>query len=126
LQFRRYANRLVVRDSAGLLLYDASNVQPAKANYSEIGILESYACWGSAYLLGDLAARGIDADAFCQQHQATLEQNDSLGALTPLYRNGVAIRMVSQRLETIYAAFHHLRETVRTKYLNLPEASLRK
>jgi urease accessory protein len=126
LQFRRYANRLIVRDSAGLLLHDASNVQPALANYDEIGILEGGACWGSAYLLGDLAAWRIDADAFCQAHQATLEQSDSLAALTPLYRNGVAIRMVSQRLETIYAAFHHLRETVRTKYLHLPEASLRK
>lgn len=130
LQFRRYTNRLVVRDSAGLLLYDASSIQPANANiapsYDEIGILDDYPCWGSAYVLGDLAAWGIDPDAFCQAHQPALEQSDAIGALTPLYRNGVAVRMVSQRLETIYAAFHHLRETVRTKYLHLPEASLRK
>lgn len=131
LQFRRYANRLTVRDSAGLLLHDASTIQPALHQYDEIGILEGYACWGSAYLLGDLAAWGIDAEAFCQAHQPALDQrdfvaHDSLGALTPLYRNGVAARIVSQRLETIYAAFQHLRETVRTKYLNLPEASLRK
>ncbi len=62
LQFRRYANRLIVRDDRGLLLHDAAAIQPAATDLDALGVLEGYTAWGSAYLLGDLASRGIDAD----------------------------------------------------------------
>jgi urease accessory protein len=126
LQFRRYTNRLVVNDQDGLLLYDVATVEPQQNDFDRIGLLEGFSCWGSAYLLGDLKAWNIDAADFSAAHQALLNRPDAVGALSPLYRNGIGVRMVSHRLETIYAAFHELREVVRTKYLQLPAARLRK
>ena len=126
LQFRRYINRIVVRDEKGLLLHDAATIEPAQTTLEAVGVLEGYRCWGSAYLLGDLAGRGIDAAAFCETHAVLFERPDALGSISPLYRNGIGVRMVSQRLETLYAAFHGLRQIVRTQYLGLAEAPLRK
>ncbi len=126
LQFRRYTNRLTVRDAQGLLLYDAANMEPELVQQDELGILEGYSCWGSAYLLGDLAGRGIDAAAFCAQHQMMFAAEGALGGLSPHYRSGVTARMLSQRLDTIYTAFHGLRDSIRAEYLKLPDATLRK
>lgn len=126
LQFRRYANRLIVRDDHGLLLHDAATIQPTEQDLEAVGVLESYTAWGSAYLLGDLAARGIDVEAFCAAQQDLFQIRDGIGALSPLYRNGGAARVIARRLETIYAAFHGLRERVRTQSLGLPSAPLRK
>lgn len=124
LQFRRYANRLVVRDDAGLLLYDSAEIESARDDLTAIGRLEGHACWGSAYLLGDLTGRGIDAAAFCAAHQPLFE--DKLGGLSPLHRGGVCARLLSAQIEPIYATFHHLRAIVRTQHLGLPETPLRK
>lgn len=124
LQFRRYANRLTVRDEAGLLLYDSADIEPARADLTAIGRLEGHACWGSAYILGDLAARGIDAAAFCAAHQPLFE--GALGGLSPLYREGIAARMLSDQVENIYTVFHALRALVRTRHLGLRDAPLRK
>jgi len=126
LRFSRYVNRLTVRDEAGLLLYDAADIEPARDNLNAIGRLENYACWGSAYLVGDLAAWNMNAAAFCEAHRDLLEREDAIGGLSPLYRNGLCARMLSQRLETIYTAFHDLRQIMRTRYLGLPHAPLRK
>lgn len=126
LQFRRYVNRIVVRDATGLLLYDAAQIEPALTQLDAVGILEGHACWGSAYLLGDLQARGIDPAAFCTAHQSIFQRDDALSALSPLYRNGISARIVSDRLETIYAAFRDLRDIIRRQYLKLPDAPLRK
>lgn len=126
LKFRRYSNRLVVRDSAGLVLYDNAVLEPACTDFNAIGRLEGYACWGSAYLLGDLEARGINPAEFCQTHQSVTQVEGALGSLSPLYRNGVVARMVSPRLETIYKVFGELRNLTRTQYMKLPPAILRK
>lgn len=126
LAFRRYANRLTVRDADGLLLYDAANLEPLHDSLNTIGRLEGYTCWGSAYLVGDLARHRIDAPAFCEAHRELLEREASLGGLSPLYRNGLVARMLSNRLETIYAAFHDLRAVLRTQYMGLPHVPLRK
>lgn len=126
LAFRRFANRLVVRDADGLIVYDAADLDPTRADLTATGRLEGYACWGSAYLIGDLAAYGIDAAAFCAAHRGLMTREDALGELSPLYRNGLSARMVSQRLESLYAAFHELRAVVRTQYLGLADAPLRK
>jgi urease accessory protein len=126
LQFRRYASRIVVRDSAGLLLYDAADIEPSRGDLTAIGTLEGYPCWGSANLVGDLQAWHIDAMAFCETHRSVLEREGAIGGLSPLFRNGVCVRMVSRRLETIYAAFHELRAVLRTQYMGLPDAPLRK
>lgn len=124
LQFRRYANRLIVRDDAGLLVYDSADVEPEHEELTSIGRLEGRACWGSAYVVGDLEARGIEAAAFCAAHQPLFEA--TVGGLSPLYRNGVCARMVSDQVESIYAAFHELRGLIRTGYLGLRDAPLRK
>lgn len=130
LQFRRYRNRVTVRDGEGLLLHDAATIQPSLPyggqDMDASGVLEGYTAWGSAYLLGDLAGRGIDAEAFCASHQDLFKMDEGIGALSPLYRNGVGARVIARRLETVYAAFHGLREVVRTRYLGLPAAPLRK
>jgi len=126
LQFRRYINRLVVQDSEGLLLYDNAVIEPAHNDLDALGRLEGYACWGSAYVLGDLAAWNIDAAAFCEAHHGMFTAEGAIGGLSRLYRNGLAVRMVSQRLETIYTAFHGLRDTLRTQHLGWPDAPLRK
>jgi urease accessory protein len=126
LAFRRYANRLTVRDTDGLLLYDAANLEPAQESLNSIGRLEGFTCWGSAYLVGDLARYQIESAAFCEAHRGLFERESALGGLTPLYRNGLMARMVSDRLETIYAAFHDLRALIRTQYMGLPHAPLRK
>src|SRR5690606_32958244 len=94
LQFRRYENRIIVRDAAGLLLHDTALIEPARNDLDAVGVLEGYSCWGSAYLLGDLAGRGIEAQAFCAAHQGIFARGDALGALSPLYRNGISARMV--------------------------------
>lgn len=126
LQFRRYSNRIKVCDADGLLLYDASDMQPEREAFGQIGKLEGYACWGSAYLLGDLKAWNIDPAVFCNAHKQIMEGEDAIGGLSALYRNGVYARMLSHRLETIYSAFHDLRSVLRTQYMGLPETPLRK
>ncbi len=126
LQFRRYANRIVTRDDAGLLLYDAAQIEPARSDLDAPGVLEGGSCWGSVYLLGDLGAWGIDAANFCEANQRLLERPDALGALSPLRRGGFGGRMVSGRLEPIYAAFGQLRGMIRRRYLGLADAPLRK
>lgn len=126
LRFRRYSNRIVVRDAAGLVLYDAADIQPARDDLNAIGRLEGYPCWGSAYIVGDLKAWNIDALKFCQTHRSLLERSGAVGGLSSLYRAGMCVRMLSQRLETIYAAFLELRAVLRAQYMGLPDAPLRK
>jgi urease accessory protein len=126
LRFRHYLNRLTVRDDTGLLLYDTSDIQPEQTDLSTIGRLEGYTCWGSAYLVGDLEGQQIDSRSFCESHHNMLEREGAIGSLSALYRNGLYARMLSYRLETIYSAFNALRSLIRTQYLGLRDAPLRK
>lgn len=126
LRFRHYANRIIVRDTNGLVLYDAADLEPARDDLNAMGRLEGYVCWGSAYIVGDMQAWNIDALAFCEAHRGLLERDKSLASLSNLHRAGMSARMVSQRLETIYAAFNDLRAVIRTQHMGLPDAPLRK
>lgn len=126
LQFRRYASRTIVRDEQGLILFESSDLEPASDDLATLGRLEGYPCWGSAYLVGDLDAWGINAETFCAAQLAGMHRADSIGAVTRLHRNGLCARVVSQRLESIYAAFEDLRAALRTHYLGLAHAPLRK
>lgn len=123
LQFRNYQNRLIVRDAAGLLLYDTARVIPAEQKLERIGWLEGYRCWGSFYVLGDL--KQLDAGQFCRDYGERLTTASSIGALSPLHRNGFSARMLSMHLETITQAFEDLRQTVRG-CLGIGDAKLRK
>lgn len=126
LQFRRYANRIIVRDSGGLLVYDAADIEPALHDLNALGRLEGYPCWGSAYLVGDLQAWNIDVAAFCEAHKDAFEREGVIGGISSLYRGGVCARMVSSRLESIYTAFDEVRTALRTGCLGLSSAGLRK
>lgn len=126
LRFRRYAAKLTVRDSSGLLLYDSLQVQPQTENMAQLGLLERYPCWGSWYLVGNLAGRQANPADFCQRYQAQLNNDESIGSLSLLHRNGVAGRMMSARLTPIVEAFEQLRQAVRAEVLGLPAAPLRR
>ncbi|MBK8031677.1 MAG: urease accessory protein UreD [Chloroflexi bacterium] len=128
LQFRRFANRTRVSDARGLLVYDAADIQPAQLDLDALGRLEGYPCWGSATLVGDLAAWGLDAAALATETAAALSQlpkRDGIGGASLLARNGLSVRVLSQRLETIYEAFSALRLRVRDLCLH-STAPLRK
>ncbi|MBZ0283258.1 MAG: urease accessory protein UreD [Anaerolineae bacterium] len=126
LRFRRYANRLVVRDAIGLLLYDTADIQPMQLDLTVVGRLEGFTCWGSLYLVGDLEKWNMNPTAFCEAHRGVLECEGAIGSISSLYRNGLCVRMLSNRLETIYKVFDELRAVVRTQYMNLRDAPLRK
>jgi urease accessory protein UreH len=115
-----------VRDSNGLLLHDIADIQPGKTDLKAVGRLEGYSCWGSVYLVGDLAKWNITPLAFCEAHQSVMNCEGAIGSISPLYRNGLHARMLSERLETIYKAFYELRSIIRTQYMRLPDAPVRK
>lgn len=126
LRFRRYNNHLMVRDSVGLLLHDTADIQPALSDLTAVGRLENQSCWGSLYLVGDLEKWHINPVAFCEAHRGIFEHENVIGSISPLYRNGFCVRILSNRLETIYKTFDTLRSVIRTQHMNLMDAPLRK
>ncbi|MEZ4831142.1 MAG: urease accessory protein UreD [Caldilineaceae bacterium] len=126
LEFTNFASKIVARDEDGLLLYDAMRCRPDQGNVLDLGLLEDHPCWGSWYLLGDLTAWNINAADFCTRHQDTFARPGAFGSISPLARNGIAARMVAQRLSPIYAAFEDLRAVVRNRHLHRPTTALRK
>lgn len=126
LAFRRFVSRNIVRDADGLILHESARLGPAASALTAVGRLEGYACWGSAYLVGDLAARGIEAATFAETHKTIFERDGVLTAASPLHRNGIGVKVLSQHIESIYAVFNELRAVLRTRYLHLPAAPLRK
>jgi urease accessory protein len=107
--FRRYRSHLRVRDEQGWLLYDANHIEPATQDVQRLGIVDGFTCWGSLYLVGDLEQRGIHVEQFCQTYAEGLSGSTHQGGISLLPRNGIAVRVLSQRLETIYALFTELR-----------------
>jgi urease accessory protein len=108
LKFRRFQNQIRVDDSQGLLLLDLVDFQPKPEDLQRIGLLDGYAAWANWYLLGDLAAWGIDAEAFCQANQE-INSSHGIGSVSSLYRNGLSARVLSNRLEMIEQSFEKLR-----------------
>jgi urease accessory protein len=125
LQFRRYANRISVRDCNGLILYDSADYSPEEGDLTQPGLLDNRPCWGSWYVLGDLARFGIDADSFCQSHPLRWD-DEAFGSLSALHRSGIGARMVSRSLSPIYEAFTGLWQAVRTQHMGLPASTIRK
>jgi hypothetical protein len=77
--------------------------------------------------VGDLASRGIDAAAFCARLQVEFEDSDdAIQGISALYRNGIVVRVLSRRLETIYSRFRQLWSQVRSCHLGLRASPLRK
>jgi urease accessory protein len=125
LEFRRYANRLIVRDCDGLILYDNVDYAPVNGDLTRLGLFDDRPCWGSWYVLGDLARLGIDTEAFCQSHTLRWDE-DAFGSLSALHRNGIGARMVSRSLAPIYEAFTELWQIIRTQHMGLPVSTIRK
>jgi urease accessory protein len=124
LQFRRFKNQIRVEDSCGLLLFDSIDLRPSPDDLQKLGLLDGFAAWGSWYLLGDLAAWGIDAAAFCQANQE-LSNPHGIGSISRLYRNGLSARFLSNRLEFIDKHFEGLRKGFR-EAIQRPYTALRK
>jgi len=129
LQFRRFANRLIVRDEDGLLAFESAVIEPASMDMNALGRLDGFSCWGTAIIAGDMAAWGGDIQRFVLEFNALLANvlpvKDGIGGISPLHRGGLSVRVLSHRLETIYAVFAALRDYLRT-ILNIPVAPLRK
>ena len=107
LQFRRYANRLIVRDETGLICTTPQASNPHRMKFDTVSVFWKAIPAGAApTCLATSKAHGIDAAAFCAaQHAADCPSVQICSARsTPLYRNGIGVRLLSQRLETIYAA----------------------
>jgi urease accessory protein len=123
LNFRRFKNRVVVRDADGLLLYEQQDITPQTQNLARLGILDHQRCWASWYLLGDLARFGVEPQAFCE---AYTPPGDVMGSATRLARDGVNVRLLGAYWSPVATALDALRRTVRTDYMNLPATDLRK
>jgi urease accessory protein len=127
LAFRRFRSRLTVRDQAGLLLVDAVDYAPDPGDAARPGLLDGGPCWGSWYLLGDLAGRGVDATAFCTAHQAALEATPgAVAGISPLWRGGVTARALAPTTAPLYAAFSLLWAAARAEMMGLPAGVIRK
>jgi urease accessory protein len=125
LEFRRYANRLTVRDDQGLLVYDNLRYEPQAGDLTRLGLFDGYPCWGSWYAVGDL--RGLNAAAFCEAYQSMLPDNDqSLAGISTLHRSGIGARVVAKSLAPIYTTFTQLWQDIRAEVLHLPTTVLRK
>lgn len=124
LQFRRYFNFIEVCDERGLLLYDRTDYSPQPTDLHQTGLLDGFASWGSWYAFGDFAKRDIDVMQFCQT-QLLFEGEHVLGSLSPLHRNGISARIMSNRLEAIETGFEHLRQAMR-QALKMPYFRIRK
>lgn len=143
LDFTRYQGLLKAFDEKGLLLYDAFCLQPHKPHkphFRRLGILEEYPCWGSLYLLGDFAGnfRDLDEPKNVREGNQKLEalfemampllnrQGESLGGISLLHRNGLAMRMVAQNTHLIQSAFQTVWNLLKTEILGLKTIHLRK
>lgn len=124
MQFRHLRNHIEVTDDKGLILYDSMDFRPTPTDISRTGVIESYRAWGSWYVLGDLAGRKINVPEFCQQVN-NLTYEDGLASISELHRNGIAYRILANRLESLDKAFEHLRGEIR-QAMGIPFLRLRK
>lgn len=127
--FRRLVNRTIVSDADGLLLYESFTLEPANFDLDMSGRLEGYSCWGSATLLGDFQAWGLDGEALVSEFApmlGNLNWQEGIGGVSLLARGGLTARVISHRLETIYTLFSQIRLCVRALCFGQPGAPLRK
>jgi urease accessory protein len=122
LNFRRFKNRVVVRDAYGLLLYEQQEIMPQSQPLRRLGMLETHRCWASWYLLGDVARVGIEPKTFCERYTPP---QDVMGSATRLNRNGISVRLLADYWSPLANALDTLRHTIRTDFLNLPATNLR-
>ncbi len=126
LVFTQYRSHLKVSDSKGMLLFDTCLLQPKhQPHLTAHGVLENYACWGSWFLLGDFEIP--QWDALCKIAEPFLNHADrSIGGLTQLNRNGIAIRMLAHNSGVIQSAFQTIWNRIKKEHFGLETVDLRK
>ena len=126
LVFTQYRSHLKVSDSKGMLLFDTCLLQPKhQPHLTAHGVLENYACWGSWFLLGDFEMP--QWDALCKIAEPFLNHADrSIGGLTQLNRNGIAIRMLAHNSGVIQSAFQTIWNRIKKEHFGLETVDLRK
>ncbi len=126
LAFTQYRSHLNVSDSEGVLLFDTCLLQPKHhPHLTAHGVLENYDCWGSWFLLGDFEMP--QWQALCEIAEPLLCQADkSIGGLTQLNRNGIAIRMLAHNSGMIQSAFQTIWDRIKQEHFGLKTVDLRK
>lgn len=126
LAFTQYRNHLEVSDSEGVLLYDSCLLQPKhQTNLTNHGVLDNYACWGSWFLLGDFEIPPWEA--LCEVVEPLLNcVNRSVGGLTHLSRNGIAVRMLAHNSGAIQSAFQSIWNWIKLEHFGMQVVDLRK
>ena len=126
LAFTQYRSHLEVSDSNGVLLFDSCLLEPKRQSYlTNHGVLDNYACWGSWFLLGDF--KMPPWEALCEVAEPLLNHpNKSVGGLTLLSRDGIAIRMLANNVGTIQSAFQTIWNWMKLEHFGLEIVDLRK
>lgn len=126
--FTQYRARLEASDEMGRLLYDALCLQPHRTPHlTSLGVLEGYPCWGNWYLLGDFELASVQWDNLCERADALLNlHGKSIGGISRLHRNGLAVRMVAHNTQAIQSAFQSLWNVLKAEVLGLKPIHLRK
>ena len=126
LAFTQFRNHLKVCDSNGVLLFDSCLLKPKYQPYlANHGVLDNHACWGSWFLLGDFEMPPWEA--LCEIADPLLNHTSkSVGGLTQLSRNGIAVRMLAQNAGKIQSAFQTIWNWIKLNHLGLEAVDLRK
>ena len=129
--FKRYRSQLRGYDEDGIILYDSFCLEPEQNPpnnlISTTGVLDSYPCWGSWYLLGDCSLITPKWQRICDVGNPLLNQDGkSTGGITQLHRNGMAIRMLACNAQTIQFTFRNIWDWIKTEILALKKIDLRK
>ena len=126
LEFTKFRSHIEVSDSDGVLLFDSCLLKPKHQPYlADHGALDNFACWGSWFLLGDFEMPHWEA--LCEIAEPLLNQADkSIGGVTQLNRNGIAIRMLANNVGTIQSAFQTIWNWIKSEHFGLETVELRK
>ena len=126
LEFTQYRNLLEVSDSDGVLLFDSCLLKPKHQPYlPDHGVLDNHGCWGSWFLLGDFEMPRWES--LCEIAEPFLNHaNESVGGLTQLSRNGIAVRMLAHNAGKIQSAFQTIWNWIKLNHLGLEAVDLRK
>ena len=126
LAFTQYRSHLEVSDSNGALLFDSCLLEPKRQSYlADNGVLDDYACWGSWFLLGDFEMPSWEV--LCEVAELLLNHPDkSIGGLTQLDRNGIAVRMLAHNTGAIQSAFQTIWNWIKLEHFGLKTVDLRK
>lgn len=146
--FTSFSSSLRINDEHGLLFCDPVKISlnPASnqtnPDFHRLGLLEEFKCWGSFYVFGELATKGLTVESgnryspIFENIQSRLElvgnlkcnkgQRLAIGGFTYLKRNGLVIRMMAQNTQLIQNTFSQIWAELKQKLLKMSPIDLRK